>query len=901
MPLLSPAFRAYADERLSGRSALLAPISGAVEGALSSLEDEDERALMKCYLGTLPLTDVFDTDLGVLASFARQARELRASGPWCRDVPEEVFVHYVAYPRVNNEPLTDAWPAFRERLAGRLEGLGAAEAVLETNYWCCETATYQASDGRTLGPLGVLASGDGRCGEESTYLVTALRSVGIPARQIYTPWWAHCDDNHAWVEAYTGDGWHYLGACEPEPALDRGWFTAASGRAMLVHTRLFGDYGCDFERDAHLLAREGSQVIVNLTDRYAPASPLTVRVEDEAGAPVAGAAVRLQIVNEAGWRDIASLVTDARGSASILVGEGTLRVAASSGGLLAERVVHSGEEREVTLVPAPVGEPACGWVELDSRAPADHPAPSASVTREQAEAGRARKREADRMRAGRVAGLVARAREIAREAGRDDETCLPFFERAFANAPEVARFLAADDGEDRVWLLSTLTDKDFRDLTADVLEDHVLGARLARVDALAYIAREGAAVGDGAADPARAEEIYRRYVLCPRAHLEHLSAYRAFIRGFFSAEQAAAFRDDPMRVWAYVREHTSLDPRHHVTKLVGSPRGALVSGQAAELTRRALFVAICRTFGVPARVSPVDLGVEYLRGGEFVPVERPERTVPVRLSSASAPAPGYFHDWTIARLGSGSSPAGVPRLGFETLDLLGEATFEGGRCTVGLPVGTYLLTTAARLPSGDVQVAERRFRVGEGGAGEHVELRVRQPEVSQMLQDIPVDDLGLADGRDGAPDPASPALRGRPLVAAFLEPGMEPTEHLLNELREEAGRLAEAGTALLLVVRGPAELSDPTLSRTLPVLEDAMSVRVAYDDFSELPERLARRMFVNPEKLPLCVLGTAAEDAGAAGGAAAGDGSRGAFRGRYAAAGYNVGTVDLMLKLMALL
>ena len=815
MTLLSADFHAYAAERLEDRSALLAPLSEKIEAALAALETEDERALMRSYLGTLPLTDVFDTPLETLASFARQSALLRAESPWCRDVPEDVFVHFVAYPRVNNEPLADAWPVFRAQLGERLAGLDAEAAVLETNYWCCETATYQASDGRTLGPLGVLASGDGRCGEESTYLVTALRSVGIPARQLYTPWWAHCDDNHAWVEAYTGDGWHYLGACEPEEQLDRGWFTAASGRAMLVHTRLFGDFGCDFEHDAHLLAREGSQVIVNLTERYAPTVRLVVRVADASGAPVEGSAVRLQLVNEAGWRDIASLVTGPDGSASIVVGEGTLRVAASIGDTLAEKIVDTSRDHDVTIVPVTAAEQPGGWEDIDVHAPSDHPAPSRPLTPEQAAAGRARKREADAMRTRRVAGLVAKARE------------------------------------------------------------------LAHADALSYLAREGVD------DPGRAEDLYRRYVLCPRANLEHLSAYRAFIRERFDAGQVAGFVADPMSVWSHICATTSLDVRHHVKKLVGTPVGALVSGQAGEFTRRALFVAICRTFGIPARVNTVDLGAEFFRAGGFVPVERPESGADVTF--ASEEPLGYFHDWTIARLTRDNAPSGAPRLGFATLDLWGKAEFEGGVCHVELPAGTYLVTTSARLPSGDSQVAERLVEVGEHGiegADGPVELVMRHPDVSQMLEDIAVEPFMLADGSGDPLDPSSAATEGQPIVTAFLEPGMEPTEHLLNEMREESARLAEAGAALLLVLRDEAELADPTLSRTLPVLEGVADVTVAFDDFSELPERLARRMFVNPEKLPLCILATP---------------EGGALRGRYAAAGYNVGTVDLMLKLMALL
>lgn len=80
-------------------------------------------------------------------------------------------------------------------------------AILEVNHWCHEKAVYQPSDARTSSPLATVRTAYGRCGEESTFLVAALRSVGIPARQVYTPRWAHTDDNHAWVEAWAdGNG-----------------------------------------------------------------------------------------------------------------------------------------------------------------------------------------------------------------------------------------------------------------------------------------------------------------------------------------------------------------------------------------------------------------------------------------------------------------------------------------------------------------------------------------------------------------------------------------------------------------------------------------------------------------------------------------------------------------------
>ena len=76
------------------------------------------------------------------------------------------------------------------------------QAALEVNHWAYEKATYRPSDARTSSPLATVRTTFGRCGEESTLGVAAMRSVGIPARQVYTPRWAHTDDNHAWVEVW---------------------------------------------------------------------------------------------------------------------------------------------------------------------------------------------------------------------------------------------------------------------------------------------------------------------------------------------------------------------------------------------------------------------------------------------------------------------------------------------------------------------------------------------------------------------------------------------------------------------------------------------------------------------------------------------------------------------------
>ena len=143
--------------------------------------------------------------------------------------------------RVNEEELCDCRKFFYGLLADRVNSLSMHDAIIEANYWNAENVMYQATDSRTISALGAYYSAYGRCGEESAFGVNVYRAIGIPARQIYTPRWAHCDDNHAWVEVYCDGAWHFLGACEPEEVLNKGWFTNAASRAMLIHSRCFGE------------------------------------------------------------------------------------------------------------------------------------------------------------------------------------------------------------------------------------------------------------------------------------------------------------------------------------------------------------------------------------------------------------------------------------------------------------------------------------------------------------------------------------------------------------------------------------------------------------------------------------------------------------------------------------
>ncbi|MCK7536344.1 MAG: transglutaminase-like domain-containing protein [Marinilabiliales bacterium] len=181
----------------------------------------------------MPLSDLADYNGGFFLENIRLALKTKETFPWGKQIPEDIFRHFVLPYRVNNENLDTARAVFYNELSERLQGLDLKQAILEVNHWCHEKVNYQPTDERTISPLGAVKSTFGRCGEESTFTVTAMRAAGIPARQCYTPRWAHSDDNHAWVEVWVDGSWHYLGACEPEPDLDMAQFSAPAMRAML--------------------------------------------------------------------------------------------------------------------------------------------------------------------------------------------------------------------------------------------------------------------------------------------------------------------------------------------------------------------------------------------------------------------------------------------------------------------------------------------------------------------------------------------------------------------------------------------------------------------------------------------------------------------------------------------
>ena len=900
----SEQLKIYAETHFENRKKYFASILSEIEAGLS-LCSEEEALLIKFFYGTMPLRDAGEYPFEIFLSYVRHALWLRKTIDWCKKLPEDLFVHDVLYYRINSEDISDCRSFFYEQLKDRIAGLDEYQAAVEINYWCVEHATYEMADDRTAGPMTMYRSGKGRCGEESTFTVTALRSVGLAARQVYTPRWAHCDDNHAWVEVWVNGEWHFLGACEPEEKLDRGWFTGPAGQALLIHSRTFGDYAAGKREE--VIGRDGAVVCHNVTASYTKTRKLRIQVRKQDNTPAAHAQISVEILNMAEYFPAAVLETDEQGETSIRLGLGDIRLQARSEGKFVERYCNLAEDGvgaadvdcAVTLVlkdseagmkDALSGVSVCEWHLAKLCAPKEVVVRESVLSEEEVSRGTRRLADAVKLREERFDQLTRHAIAVHPE---EEER----MRVAGENAEELTAFLEKDDNPDRKKLLDSLTKKDNKDLRAEVLEDHLSAKR-----------------------GSWPEDIHVQDLLCPRIWLEEIGAYRSYICSVLTAQEQEAFASNPELIWNYVNQNITDIPEEEYNTLCASPIGCLKLKMGSAVSRTILFIAICRSLNIPARLDKSLMLPEYWADGAFrVPVSRAQASKGTLLLRN---IPGkewiYAQHWTLGRLEKDH---------FVTMNHAG-LVFEKETLELLLPVGIYRLIAVKRLLNGDQEAAELLFAIEKEKQTELYmpdfektdgvmpwekasvpdesqscrKLQNKNNSLREEIQSCLLRDI-LLQRADGTLSSLEKLVSGKRSILAFLEIGAEPTEHVLNEVlaleKSAKGNSKGIGCQLLFVLRQEKDLQHKTLQEVL-ALDAGSGIEILYDisggasDANAAPrtavsdaasgtlcgwQETAKRMGLT-EKLPVLA-------------AVRPDGT-----GIYGSCGYHVGSVELMVRIL---
>ena len=685
--------------------------------------------------------------------------------PWGKTIPEREFKHFVLPPRVNNENLDQFRATYYEELRDRVKDLSLYDAVLEVNHWCHEHVNYKGSDSRTSAPMATIKTSWGRCGEESTLLVTALRTVGIPTRQVYTPRWAHCDDNHAWVEAWVDGQWHFLGACEPEPVLDLGWFNEPASRALLLHTRVFGDY----DGPEEVISRNRNYTEINVVDNYGKTAKTTFTVVDQDGQPQANLPVEFKIYNYAEFCTVVRKTTDDNGQTWLTAGLGCMMAYASKDGKFGFQAFKSGEQEHVTItldhdfkegITCPIFE--CDMVP---------PAPSAlspEVTPEMRQKNDSRVAFEDSLRNDYIANCKKAQQALIMNTG--NKTLCRIYEKTWGNYQTIADFedYAREKGEEvkAVKLLESLSDKDLRDITLEVLKDHF--------DEI---------VRYNGTDP---------NIISPRISNEMIVPWRKTLTEFFPEEERRQYQDNPALLVDWVKNNIKVDDELNPMRTPISPLGVLEARKADRHSRDIFFVAMARCLGVPAQINPVNGNVQY---------EKQDKWVNVNFETIDSKSTNigyldicynnkknhnnikYYTHFSIKRFNGQS----FQLLAYDAQDpgIDDGMTLSNFERPLPLDEGFYILTTGTRLDDGTALTHSEFFTI-KADSITQVELVMREPKKQHQV--IGTFNAGeLTQGVDGY------------YILGLLDQGSEPTTHAMNDIGTYCAEFEENGIPMFFL------------------------------------------------------------------------------------------------------
>ena len=722
-----------------------------------------QRQALEFLYAYMPLPDIVDYSGEFHLMNVDYALRAREEMPWGKTVPDREFLHFVLPVRVNNENMDESRRVFYEELKERVCTLSMHDAVLEVNHWCHEKVTYTPSDARTSSPLASVRTAYGRCGEESTFTVAALRAVGIPARQVYTPRWAHTDSNHAWVEAWVDGQWRFLGACEPEAVLDLGWFNAPASRGMLMHTKVFGNY----EGPEEVVGRTACYTEINVTEGYAPTATAVVRVTDEAGSPVQ-TEVEFKIFNYSEFYTAAKKPTDAEGIATLTTGKGDMLAWAAKDGKFGFAKVHVSDAADTVDVVLNKAAGYTAMMEMDIVPPAERNTVP-EQTEEQIAQNQCRFAQEDSIRNAYIATFITAdtVTSLATAWSLDNEALQTVMKESRGNYQALRDFLNETPAEERplaLRLLQVIAQKDRRDVPTDVLYDHL---KFTPKDMLSQ------------------QELFEAYILNPRISNELLTPYKQFFQEALDSNLVATYKEQPALWVAWCRDNIQIDQVWNPQALCMSPAGVWNIRQTDAHSRDIFFVATARSMGIPARIDAVTGKVQYWfeRGWQDAQLstnaDTEAQNAPKGVLQASyKPSrhldnPKYETHFTLSKIENG-------RLVLQNYDY-NETWASLLKKGLTLDAGDYLMASGTRMADGSVLAHLNFVSVPENGKVRTELVQRHNEEGLQVIGSFNSENLFYDLQTQTQRSILSATGRGY-YILALIAPNSEPTNHFLRDI-----------------------------------------------------------------------------------------------------------------------
>jgi len=570
-----------------------------------------------------------------------------------------------------------------------------------------------------------------------------------------------------------------MGACEPEPVLNRGWFTGPAKRAMLVHSRVFGNY----QGDEEVVTRERDYAVINSTAIYAEVAKPVVTVVDENGDVVENARVEFGLYNYAEFYPIATLTTDKKGECSLTIGKGDILLHATDGTRCAWKKSNLRTDTLIFLALKPCIAPAQpqNWhFDIPDEVPAGVDELPEVVMKEH----RRLMACEDSIRNAFVKTFPSKEEMIAfaREINAPEDSVVKYLTMSHGNYKNVMHLFqeASRSHPDNIYeafrFLSHLSEKDLRDVSLEVFEivleesppmhgylenpysQHnsdgypTLNSLIYSVIPYEYYINKS-----------YSDELFNRYLYNPKIDLEVLKPHRIAIHEHFSDRFGK--HPEPQQLFNWIRDSITVDTTPLYSRILITPAGVHSLRVADPYSRNIYFVAACRSMGIPARLEPATKVPQALVNDEWTDFnfDTPDDNTSTRPgylvieNTEDNIDPQYYSRFTIARLENGT---------FRTLEYPWGQTLSLFRFPLELKPGSYAVTSGLRQYTGDIDVVRSYFSIGSG-------------DTTTMMFPVPTPEIKVFGEWPGF----ATEVPDEGFIFLLLETTGEPSRHLLQELQ----------------------------------------------------------------------------------------------------------------------
>ena len=263
-------------------------------------------------------------------------------------------------------------------------------------------------------------------------------------------------------------------------------------------------------------------------------------------------------------------------------------------------------------------------------------------------------------------------------------------------------------------------------------------------------------------------------ILAPRIESEFLSPYKGWFLQNVPEELQKQFRGNAQAVVDWVNANILVDENPLFWDIPMSPVGVWKSGVASPRSRDLLTIALARTFGADIRRDRFTSSLRYENDKADVPSAQVELSYePVE----GIERPEYGAHYSVSRIVDGEL----------------QMVFLGFGSSFNLPEGDYLLASGNRLSDGSTPVTVTLFHVT---AGEPMTVPVI---IETVLEEVKVEGSFPV---NLLPKEASEGW----YAAAVLDVGLEPTNHVLNDLSAEKEALEAWGRPIYLIATSEAQM-----------------------------------------------------------------------------------------------